>query len=77
MEQLPLAESYHDVRYITDDADVSGKSFRGLQYLLRRTDAWCADLFFADWNFVPCAAEEFCKWNRGCGERIIFPDSDV
>ena len=32
MEQLPLAESYHDVRYITDDADVSGKSFRGLQY---------------------------------------------
>ena len=29
-------------------------------------------LIFADWNFVPCAAEEFCKWNRGCGERLIF-----
>ena len=40
------------------------------------TDAWCADLFFADWNFVPCAAEEFRKWNRGCGERLILLHSD-
>ena len=32
VEQLSLAKGYYDVRYFTDDADVSCKSFCGLQY---------------------------------------------